>query len=401
MRVLISAYSCEPDRGSEPEVGLQAVLAAASRHEVWTITREKNLPVLRAFLRDHPLRDRIHLIGLDVDGLSRRVKKRGGSVTMHWYYDLWQRHLADAATRLDKKFDFDVAHHVTFATYWARTGLAAVDKPFVWGPVGGGVRPPISLMRVMGLRGGSGDLIRVLSRPALAKLNRAARLARRAEVVLTQNPETAKSLGVQETAVVVPNALVVAESIPFLDGSARSSPLPHRIIVAGRLIAWKATSLAITAMQHIHDTNAVLEIYGEGPQRDRLDRLVAALGLTDRVRFMGVVPRTRLLSEIACASALVHPALHDEAGLVVAEALAVGTPVVYLNRGGPPIVAGMWPDVPTRGVEPSSPDVTSRRIASALDAVIGSRGESTVRPTLRFTDTLLAAYDRAVVESGE
>lgn len=35
MRVLISAYACEPDKGSEPETGWQWVRAAALRHENW------------------------------------------------------------------------------------------------------------------------------------------------------------------------------------------------------------------------------------------------------------------------------------------------------------------------------------------------------------------------------
>jgi len=401
MRVLISAYACRPNRGSEAEVGLQSVLAAASRHEVWVITREHNLPVLEPFLRNHPFRDSVHLIGLETDGLPLRWKNKAGLLTQHWHYDQWQRRVANTAVHLDTRVDFDVVHHATFAIYWTRTGLAALDKPFVWGPVGGGVRPPIGLIRVMGVRGGSGDALRVLTRPVVAALNRAPRVASRAEVVLTQNPETARCLGVQETAVVLPNALAAAESIPLSERSGASSNRPHRIVAAGRLDGWKATALAIAAMQYVDDTTALLDIYGDGPQRERLGRLATGLGLTDRVRFMGNVPRSRLLTEMARASALVHPALHEESGLVVAEALALGTPVVYLDRGGPPILAGMWPGVPSRGVKPSSPDVTSRRIAKALDEVLGERLEATVHPTLGFKDALLSAYDRAVERSAE
>ena len=36
-------------------------------------------------------------------------------------------------------------HHVTLASYWTRTGVAAVEKPLVVGPVGGGVDPPLRL----------------------------------------------------------------------------------------------------------------------------------------------------------------------------------------------------------------------------------------------------------------
>jgi len=42
MRVLISAYACEPDKGSEPGVGWNWALAAAEKHEVWVLTRSNN-----------------------------------------------------------------------------------------------------------------------------------------------------------------------------------------------------------------------------------------------------------------------------------------------------------------------------------------------------------------------
>ena len=42
-RILLSAYACEPGKGSEPEVGwLWATELADAGHEVWVITREAN-----------------------------------------------------------------------------------------------------------------------------------------------------------------------------------------------------------------------------------------------------------------------------------------------------------------------------------------------------------------------
>ena len=395
MRILISAYACEPGKGSEPEVGLQTALIAASEHEVWVITRENNLLALRAFLNSHPLREKIHLIGFDVDGLPQRVKKRGGLVTLHWYHDLWQRRLAELAIRLDSETDFDVVHHATFATYWTRVGVASVSKPLVWGPIGGGAVPPLGLLPVMGLRGAAGDLVRVFSRPIGARLIGARRTARRASFVLVQNPETAHRLSTGDTAVVLPNALVATRSEPLLGEDQTGQDAPPRIVTAGRLIALKGTELAIRAMKYVRHSEAILDVYGDGPQRKRLERLRNEMRLDQRVRFHGKVQRAILEKALAKAAVLVHPALHEEAGFVVVEALAVGTPVVCLDRGGPPVMVKKWPDVPSRVVRPSTPGVTARRIAIALDDVIGQRGEPDSRPGEQFTEGLLAAYSYA------
>jgi len=400
MRILISAYACEPGKGSEPEVGFQIALAAAAEHEVWLITRSNNLPAIEAFLADHPLRDRVHLVGLDVGGFAKRLKKRGSPFTLHWYYDKWQRRLSDVATSLDDEFDFDVVHHATFATYWTRTGIAAVNKPLVWGPVGGAVKPPLRLLPVMGFKGALSDLVRVSFRPVMARVSGSRRTARHASVILAQNPETASLLHDSGGVMVLPNALLAAKSIGSSETTSyRQDANPHpSLVMAGRLIGLKAPALALLALAHIDHPSATLSIYGEGPQRDRLVRLAVRLGIEKRVQFHGAVPRAQLLAAISSGSVLLHPALHEEAGFVVAEALALGIPLIALDRGGPPVVGRFWPLVPSRFITPSTPAQTARQLALAIDEIIGQRVGADPSPAQLFQDRLITAYARAAAE---
>ena len=41
-KILLSAYACEPNKGSEPEVGWQWAVNIARKHEVWILTKENN-----------------------------------------------------------------------------------------------------------------------------------------------------------------------------------------------------------------------------------------------------------------------------------------------------------------------------------------------------------------------
>jgi DNA-binding CsgD family transcriptional regulator len=68
--------------------------------------------------------------------------------------------------------------------------------------------------------------------------------------------------------------------------------------------------------------------------------LAKRLELEDRVRFLGRIPRERLLQTMReDADVLLFPSLREEAGWVVAEAVASGLPVVCLDQGGPPLLA--------------------------------------------------------------
>jgi len=67
--------------------------------------------------------------------------KREGQPTQFYYY-LWQLFAARPARRLAATVDFDIAHHVTFAKYWAPSLLAFLKLPYCCGPVGGGESAP-------------------------------------------------------------------------------------------------------------------------------------------------------------------------------------------------------------------------------------------------------------------
>lgn len=390
MRILISAYACEPGKGSEPEVGFQTLLAAAREHEVWVITRGNNVQSLRSALPDRP---NIHVIAHDVTGPALRAKKVGGLLALHLYHDLWQRRLAELAVKLDREHDFDLVHHVTFAAYWSRAGVASVPKPLVWGPVGGGVAPPFSLLPAMGLSGTAGDLTRVLLRPLFARMSRASLIAEKADIILAQNHETAHRIRQPSKTLLLPNGLVGGL---FVGDQPHDG---HPIVAAGRLIGWKGMALAISAMRYMAD-DEILHIYGEGPDRPRLERLARRWGVKERVSFRGKVPREEVLAAIAGARVFLHPALHEDSGMAVAEALTAGTPVVCLARGGPPVLVRRWPNVPSRVVSPSTPDATARRFASALREIAGLRAEADRAPAEEFGNELLAIYSSLVERDG-
>ena len=54
LKVLMSAYACEPGRGSEPEVGWQWAFQMARFHEVTVVTRANNRAVIDRALADYP-----------------------------------------------------------------------------------------------------------------------------------------------------------------------------------------------------------------------------------------------------------------------------------------------------------------------------------------------------------
>lgn len=96
--------------------------------------------------------------------------------------------------------------------------------------------------------------------------------------------------------------------------------------------AQKGVSLLLTAYSLVADRTPMdLSIAGEGPDRSAMTRLVSELGLQDRVHLVGAVPYADRLDWLADADVVVMPSRYETFGMVAAEALSVGSPVVTFD----------------------------------------------------------------------
>jgi glycosyltransferase involved in cell wall biosynthesis len=100
------------------------------------------------------------------------------------------------------------------------------------------------------------------------------------------------------------------------------------VVFAGRHIPEKRVPALVPAMALLPGLRA--EIYGDGPERAPVLKLIDELGLGDRVVAPGFVPAEAVEGALARALCLVLPSRREGYGLVVVEACAAGTPAVVV-----------------------------------------------------------------------
>ena len=105
---------------------------------------------------------------------------------------------------------------------------------------------------------------------------------------------------------------------------------------AGRLMAAKALDVALDAMASVPEASLV--IVGDGPDRAALEQQRDALGLGERVRFVGGLEREGVLRMFRAADVVLLSSRWENFPHVIVEALAVGTPVISSAVGGVPEV---------------------------------------------------------------
>jgi len=363
VRVLLSAYACEPNRGSEPEVGWQRALhMLAYADEVWVLTRSNNQSVIEA----EPVSNSngLHFIYYDLPGWALKLKRNAWF--MRAYFVLWQWGAYREAARWHRDRPFDCVYHVTFASMQFGSFMGRLEIPFVIGPIGGGERAPFRLRWGLPIRSQATELLRDLG----ILLQRCSPISRSAF-------SAADRIYVTTTASLrlVPRKwrfkTAVRQAIATSDCSAqpieRQRPELPRFVYAGNLIYWKGAHLAIRALAEVRAVipGATLTLVGNGSSDKWLRSLAEQCGVSDAVEFAGRIPHAQLINIIGSYTALVFPSFHDSGGLVVLEALSRGIPVVCLDLGGPGIIvnASCGVVVPTAGADEQS---TVTRIADAM-----------------------------------
>jgi glycosyltransferase involved in cell wall biosynthesis len=337
MKILLSAYACEPGQGTELDVGWHTARELARHHEVWVLTRpDDGRESIETELEKSPVPS-LHFVYFTLPVIGSLWKLGHGAFLIHYY--LWQIQAYFVARRLHQQIQFDVVQHVTFVKYSIPSFLCLLPIPFIWGPVGGGEFTPKPFYQSLKGRSHLFEKLRKLA-CWIGEQDPFVRLtARRSALALATTEDTAQRLSLLGAKIVhvssqlglPPTEIHQLAAYPIL----KTSPL--RFLSIGRLLHWKGFDLGLQAFAQAALPHAEYWIVGDGPERRSLQRLAETLGIASQVRFLETLPRQETLQTLASCHVLVHPSLHDSGALVCLEAMAAGRPVVCLNLGGPAV----------------------------------------------------------------
>ncbi|EKQ68643.1 glycosyltransferase [Leptolyngbyaceae cyanobacterium JSC-12] len=376
MKVLLSAYACEPGRGTELGVGWNTVREVARYHEVWVLTRpDDGREAIEAELAQNPVPN-LHFVYFTLPIWGSGWKWGQGAFQIHYY--LWQIQAYFVARRLHRDIGFDLAHHVTFVKYSTPSFLSLLPIPFIFGPVGGGEVAPKSFYRDFSLKAKIYEFLRDLTR-WLGEIDPFTQLTvHRSALAWATTADTAKRLIAMggNNVQVLSQVGLLPEEVSQLEQFSVSDEVPLRFLSVGRFLHWKGFHLGLRAFAQAElPPEAEYWLIGKGPEAAKLQALAAELGIADRVKFFDEMPRTDLMHKLGTCLALVHPSLHDSGAFVCLEAMAAGRPVVCLDLGGPAVqvTAETGFKIPAHDPDQAIQGIAAAMTQLAHDPVLRSR----------------------------
>jgi len=336
LKVLVSAFAFSPIKGSEFAVGWDYTCAIAARHKVWVIARSNEREETEQYLLKHPeamSNVTVHYLPFT----SKSFDFPWSAIPFHFAYMGWQRRALYLGRILDIEIDFDLVHDVCLTGFRKPGYLWKIGKPFVWGPVCGLQFFPLRLLGAIPFWSRPFFILRNVSVVWAMHLSRR---PKRAAVASRAILAASSSVADQIRRLWGKEAQVSCEvSAPSLT----SSPPAHRelgeplsIIWSGGCYPTKGLNIVLLALKQLNPTEVDwrLIVLGDGQCWSKWKRLSVDLELSDRCIFTGRIPRDEALSIMAKGHCFVQPSLYDATSNVIAEALALGLPVICLDHFG-------------------------------------------------------------------
>jgi glycosyltransferase involved in cell wall biosynthesis len=339
-KVLMSAYACEPDRGSEPGVGWNWAMAMAEHADVTVVTRANNQEVIEKWVA-----------GQDADSLEYfpeiiyydppkifLIAKKKRLISVQAFYLVWQ---AGVSWFVRKRMNqFDLVHHVTFNSMMSPGYWWGRKIPVLLGPLGGTSCVRAEYKSLYGTtiwkENIRGFMIRNWSklpwlRVSFNKANRILCANSETEALLSKK-YSSKTGRMLETG-------VERKQMNWAADSAMADDSVLRVIWIGTIEPWKALTLAIRAaakaLSELDDDERIeLHIIGAGSEHIQAELDAATLGLGKIANFHGILPVEDTQKMIRDSDVLLFSSIKDTSGNVILEAMCHGKPVICLNHQG-------------------------------------------------------------------
>jgi glycosyltransferase involved in cell wall biosynthesis len=202
-------------------------------------------------------------------------------------------------------------------------------------------------------------------RQAVLRASETAALSRAAHVIVT-SPLTARTLGVDFA--VPPGRITVAEPGTDRGTRARGTGAPLQLLAVGAIVPRKAYDVLVQALGAMENKDWRLTIAGPA-NRDpaalgALHEAIRATGLADHINLIGPVSTAELDDLYAAADLFVMSSLYEGYGMVLAEAMARGLPIVCTTGGA---AAETVPEGAAIKVQPGNQQALSEAIFRAVD----------------------------------
>jgi glycosyltransferase involved in cell wall biosynthesis len=395
LKLIISAYACSPNMGSEQGIGWNWCVQLARHGELHIITESEYQERIEAALSILEQGERMHFHFLPVTEKVRRMCWNQGDWRFYIYYKKWQRQAADLARDICRQEKIDILHQVNMQGFREPGYLWQVSQetgiPFVWGPIGGLKQFPMAYadgswkMRCfMGLKNR-------LNTWQLKHSRRVDNAMKQASLLISSIPDSYRaikevkgleSVWMPDTGTFVDDGLDLNANLNHdldvnlnlnADDNANLNPDDKFDVVwAGKFDFRKRLDLALKALAEMGNQRIRLKVLGSGNQRQETEAkaLAERLGVAGQVEWMGNIPNSQVQKEMRKADLFLFTSVNEDSPTVVMEAISNRLPILCFDCCG---MSAVVTDEIGKKIALTTPEQSVKDFAEAISYLYNHR----------------------------
>ncbi|PAJ74136.1 hypothetical protein CJF42_12105 [Pseudoalteromonas sp. NBT06-2] len=331
--ILITAYDVNPYQGSESATGWNYPLHLAKDNKVSVVTRENNLPEVYRYIEENKIdTSNLSFIGCDLPYWARFWKK--GARGSFLYFYLWQ--IFVTLSFFSKRDQFDICHGLNFHCDWAPSFLWLLGKPFVWGPINHNEQLPDYVLATLPKKELRAERVKLIFKKLFWNFDPFLFLTKkRADKILVGHKGVIESLNLDKKKCILFNQIATeVREYKALEGRDFNVLFIGRgLLIKNYLTVLEAVKLSFENI----DSNALslsASFIGVGKNAKKvlLER-AEELNIAQLIEVKDWVEFDEVNYYYSQASVFCFPSF-EGAGMVIAEALSHGVPVITIDRNG-------------------------------------------------------------------
>lgn len=337
LKILINAYACSPNMGSEPGMAWNWVSNLAKFCELYIITEGEFKEKIEDVVPTLEQGKNMHFYYNPVSDEIRKMCWNQGDWRFYKYYKEWQWKTYLIAKDICSKQNIDVLHQLNMIGFREPGYLWKLSKesgvPFVWGPVDAKDKFPVAYL------GGASMKTKLFMRLKnfltvwqLKHSKRVRQAASQASVIFSASSNSKESL---KKYMAIDSPLLnetgcYVQEHPLIDKSQKET---FDVLWVGKLDFRKQLGIALQSVAIADNENIRLHIVGGG-DAEPYKQLANTLGVTDKCIWHGAVSHDEVQSIMQNSDVFFFTSIAEGTPHVVLEAIGNNLPVVCFDTCG-------------------------------------------------------------------
>lgn len=341
LSILINAYACSPNMGSEPGMAWNWCVNLAKDCELHIITEGEFKDKIEAVLPTLPQGKNMHFYYNPVSDEIRKMCWNQGDWRFYKYYREWQWKTYLMAEEIIKHHDIDIVHQLNMIGFREPGYLWKIEnKPFVWGPIGGLKLFPNSYLEGAGIKMKLFNRIKnIINIYQIKHDKRVDQALKKADLLISSIPDSYNAIKKYKGL----NSIIIPETGCFIDDNSIKRNKEEkvdddfRLLWVGKFDFRKQLNIALATMSKLKDkSNIKLIICGSGSdnQISYYKQMAINLGIEDNVVWKGNIENSKVKEEMHKSDIFFFTSVSEDTSTVVLEAVSCGLPVLCFDTCG-------------------------------------------------------------------